>query len=90
MAQQPLYTQSTSNPFLYGMPSITMGSANNFFANNMVPSMPMSSGIPLGNFKPSQFEHAYIPLSNPTLGSAFAQTGAQVESNPMLGGGFIP
>ena len=90
MAQQPLYNQTTSNPFSYGMPSITMGSANNFFANNMVPSMPMSSRVPPSNFRPSQFRNAYIPLSNPTLGSAFAQTGAQVESNPMLGGGFIP
>ena len=90
MAQQPLYTQTTSNPFAYGMPSVTMGAASNFFANNMVPSMPMSSGVPLNNFGPSQFRDAHILLSNPTLGSAFAQTGAQVESNPMLGGGFIP
>ena len=90
MAQQPLYTQTTSNLFSYGMLYITMGSTGNFFANNMVPSMPMSSRIPLGNFKPSQFENAHIPLSNPTLGGAFAQTGAQVGSNPMLGGGFIP
>ena len=89
MAQQPLYTQTTSNLFLYGMPSITMGSVGNFFANNMVPSMPMSSGVPPSNFVPSQFGNAHIPLSNPTLGSSFAQTRAQVESNPMLGGGFI-
>ena len=80
----------TSNPFAYGMPSMTMGAANNFFANNMVPSMPMSSGVPLNNFGPSQFETSHIPLSNPTLGSAFVQTGAQVVSNPMLGGGFVP
>ena len=72
------------------MPSITMGSADNFFANNMVTSMPMSSGVPLNKFGPSQFGNAHIPLSNPTLGSAFAQTMAQVDSNPMLGGGFIP
>jgi hypothetical protein len=90
MAQQPLYTQITSNPFAYGMPSVTMGVAGNFFTNNMVPSMPTSSRVPPNNFKPSQFGNAHIPLSNPTLGSAFAQTGAQVESNPMLGGGFIP
>ena len=90
MAQQPLYTQTTSNPFSYGMPSFTMGVVDNFFANNMVPSMPMSSGVPPSNFGPSQFGNAHIPLSNPTLGSAFAQTGAQVESNPMLGVGFIP
>ena len=89
-AQQPLYTQTTSNPFAYGMPFITMGAAGNFFANNMVPSMPMSSRVPLNNFSHSQFETAHIPLSNPTLGSAFAQTRAQVASNPMLGGGFIP
>ena len=67
-----------------------MGEADNFFANNMVPFMPMSSGVPPNNFGPSQFGNAHILLSNPTLGSAFAQTGAQVESNPMLGGGFIP
>ena len=90
MAQQPLYTQTTSNLFSYGMPFVTMGSADNFFANNMVPSMPMSLGIPPGNFEPSQFGNAHISLSNPTLGSAFAQTGAQVGSNPMSGGGFIP
>ena len=72
------------------MPSVTMGAASNFFANNMVPSMPMSSGVPPSNFGPSQFGNAHILLSNPTLGSAFSQTGAQVESNPMLGGGFIP
>ena len=90
MAQQPLYSQTTSNPFAYGMPFVTMGAPGNFFANNMVPSMPMSSGVPPNNFRPSQFRNAHIPLSNPTLGSAFAQTRAQVESNPMLGGGFIP
>jgi hypothetical protein len=90
MAQHPLYTQTTSNPFSYGMPFVTMGSAGNFFANNMVSSMPMSSGIPLGNFGPSQFENTHIPLSNPTLGGAFAQTRAQVGSNPMSGGGFSP
>ena len=67
-----------------------MGSAGNFFANNMVPSMPMSLGVPPSNFRPSQFGNAHIPLSNPTLGSAFAQTVAQVASNPMLGGGFVP
>jgi hypothetical protein len=71
------------------MPSVTMGATGNFFANNMVPSMSMSSGVPPNNFRSSQFRNAHIPLSNPTLGSAFAQTGAQVESNPMLGGGFI-
>ena len=90
MAQQPLYTQTTLNPFSYGMPSITMGSAGNFFTNNMVPSMPISSGIPPGNFRPSQFRNAHIPLSNPTLGGAFSQTEAQIGSNPTLGGGFIP
>ena len=90
MAQQPLYTQTTSNPFAYGMPSVTMGATDNFFANNMVPSMPMSSQVPPNNFGPSQFGSAHIPLSNLTLGSDFAQTGAQVESNPMLGGEFIP
>ena len=42
MDQQPLYSQTTLNPFAYGMPSITMGVVSNFFANNMVPSMPMS------------------------------------------------
>ena len=89
MAQQPLYTQIASNPFAYGMPSITAGAAGNFFANNMVPSMPMSSGVPPNNFNPSQFGTSHIPLSNPTLRSAFAQTGAQVVSNPMLGGGFV-
>ena len=89
-AQQPLYSQTASNPFAYGMPSVTMGVAGNFFTNNMVPSMPMSLGVPPNNFGPSQFGNAHIPLANPTLGSAFAQTGAQVESNPMLGGGFIP
>ena len=90
MAQQPLYTQTVSNPFAYGMPSITMGAISNFFTNNMVPSMPMSSGVPPNNFGPSQFKTSHLPLSNPTLGSAFAQTGAQVASNPMLGGGFNP
>jgi hypothetical protein len=90
MAQQPLYTQITSNPFAYGMPSVTMGETDNFFANNMVPSMPMSSGVPPNNFRPSQFGNAHISLSNTTLGSAFAQAGAQLESNPKLGGGFIP
>ena len=90
MAQQPLYTQMASNPFAYGMPSITTGATDNFFANNMVPSMPMSSGVPLNNFGPSQFRTSHIPLSNPTLGSVFAQTRAQVASNTMLGGGFVP
>ena len=85
-AQQPLYTQTMSDPFLYGMPFVTMGSTGNFFANNMVPSMPMSLGVPPSNFEPSQFGNAHIPLSNPTLGIVFAQTGAQVGSNPMLGG----
>lgn len=72
------------------MPPVTIGLTSNFFANNMVPSMPMSSGIPSSNFGPSQFGSAQIPLSNPTLGGAFAQTRAQVGSNPMSGGGFIP
>ena len=90
MAQQPLYTQTASNPFAYGMPSITMGAVSNFFANNMVPSMPMSSAVPLNNYGPSQFGTSHLPLSNPTLGSAFAQTRAQVASNPMISGGFIP
>ena len=90
MAQQPLYTQTTSNLDLYGMPSVAMGVTDNFFPNNMVPSMSMSSGVPPNNFGPSQFGNAHILLSNPTFGSAFVQTGAQVESNPMLGGGFIP
>ena len=76
MAQQPLYTQTMSNPFAYGMPSITAGVAGSFFANNMVPSMPMSSGVSPNNFGPSQFGTSHISLSNPTLGSAFAQTGA--------------
>ena len=80
----------TLNPFAYGIPSITMGVAGNFFANNMVPSMPMSSDVPPNNYGPSQFETSHLPLSNPTLGSAFAQTGVQVASNLMLGGGFIP
>ena len=90
MAQQPLYTQTTSNPFSYGMPPVTIGLTGNFFANNMVSSMPMSSGIPSCNFRPSQFKNVHIPLSNPTMGGAFVQTGAQVGSNPMLDGGFIP
>ena len=72
MTQQPLYTQTTSNPFAYGMPSITMGEAGNFFVNNMVPSMPMSFAIPPNNYSPSQFGTSHLPLSNPTLGSAFA------------------
>ena len=72
------------------MPSITMGSTDNFFANNMVPLMPMSLGIPPSNFGASHFENAHILLSNPTLGGAFVQTRAQVGSNPMSGGGFIP
>ena len=67
-----------------------MVSAGNFFANNMVSLMPMSSRISSGNFGPSHFENAHILLSNPTLGGAFAQTRAQVGSNPMSGGGFIP
>ena len=75
---------------MYGMPCMTMGATDNFFANNMVPSMPMSSGVPPNNFGPSQFRSSHIPLSNPTLGSAFAKIGAQVVSNPMLGGGFVP
>jgi hypothetical protein len=90
MAQQPLYTQTASNPFSYGMPPITIGSTSNLFANNMVSSMPMSSGIPSSNFGPSQFGNAHISLSNPTLGGVFAQIGAQVGGNPMSGGGFIP
>ena len=89
MAQQPLYTQTTSNPFSYGMPPVTIGSMGNFFANNMVSSMPMSSGNPSSNFRPFQFGNAHISLSNPTLGGAFAQTGAQVGSIPMSRGGFI-
>ena len=71
------------------MPPITIGSSSNFFANNMVPLMPMSSGNPSNNFRPFQFRNAHILLSNPTLGGAFAQTGAQVGSIPMFGGGFI-
>jgi hypothetical protein len=90
MAQQPLYTQTTSNPFAHGIPSITMGTVGNFFANNMVLSMPMSSGVPPNNYSASQFRTSHLPLSNPTLGSSFAQTGAQVASNPMISGGFIP
>ena len=90
MAQQPLYTQTTSNLFAYGMRSITIGATDNFFANKMVPSMPMSSAVPLNNYGPSQFGTSHLRLSNPTLGSAFAQTGAQVASNPMISGGFIP
>ena len=72
------------------MPLVTIGLVGNFFANNMVSSMPMSSGIPPSNFKPSQFKNTHIPLSNPTLGGAFAQIRAQVGRNPMSGGGFIP
>lgn len=72
MAQHPLYTQTTSTPFSYGMPPVTIGSTCNFFANNMVPSMPMSSRKPSNNFRPFQFGNADIPLSNPTLGGAFA------------------
>ena len=79
-----------SNPFAYGMCSITMGAAGNFFANNMVSSMPMSSAVPPNNYGPSQFGTSHLLLSNPTLGSAFAQTGAQVACNPMITGGFIP
>lgn len=90
MAQQPLYTQTTSNPFSYGMPPVTIGSSSNFFANNMVLSMPMSSRNTSSNFGPFQFRNAHIPLSNPTLGGVFAQTGAQYGSIPMSGGGFIP
>lgn len=90
-AQQPLYMQSASNPFSYGIPPVTIGSLGNFFANNMVPSMPMSSGNTSNNFRPFQFRNAHIPLSNPTLGGAFAaQAGSQVGSIPMSGGGFIP
>ena len=82
--------QSASNPFSYGMPPITIGSSDNFFANNMVPSMPMSAGNTSNNFGPFQFRNAYILLSNPTLVDAFAtQTGSQVGSLPMSGGGFI-
>ena len=80
----------TSHPFAYGMLSITMGAVGNFFANNMVPSMPMSSTVPPNNYGPSQFGTSHLLLSNQTLGSAFAQTGAQVASNPMISGGFIP
>jgi hypothetical protein len=43
MAQPPLYMQSTSNAFSYGIPLVTMGSSGSFFANNMVPLMPLSS-----------------------------------------------
>lgn len=91
MVQPSLYTQSTLNPFSYGMPSITMGSSSNFFSNNMVPSIPMSSGNTSNNFGPFQFGNAHIPLSNPSLGSAFAaQSEAPVGIIPISGGGFIP
>lgn len=73
------------------MPPITIGSSGNFFANNMVPSMPMSSGNTSNNFGPFQFGNTHIPLSNPILGGAFvAQIGSQVGSIPMSRGGFIP
>ena len=72
------------------MPPITIGLADNFFANNMVLLMPMSSRNPSSNFRPFQFRNAHFPLSNPTLGGAFEQTRAQVGSIPMFGGGFIP
>ena len=72
------------------MPSVTIGSLGNVFANNIIPSMPVSFENTSNNFGPFQFGNAHIPLSNPTLGGAFAQIGAQVGSNPMSGGGFIP
>jgi hypothetical protein len=56
MDQQPLHMQGASNPFSYGMPPIMKGSSGNLFANNMVPSMPMSSRNPSNNFKPFQLE----------------------------------
>ena len=91
MAQPPLYTQSTSHPFSYGMPTVTVGSLGNFFANNMVPSMPMPYGNASCNFGPFQFGNVHIPLSNPSLGGSFiAQSGAQVRSILMPRSGFIP
>ena len=73
------------------MPPITIGSSGNFFANNMVLLIPMSSRNPSNNFGPFQFGNTHIPLSNPTLGGAFtAQVGSQVGSIPMSRGGFIP
>lgn len=71
MAQPPLYMQSTSNPFSYGMPSITMGLLGSFFASNMVPSMPMSSRNVSNNSGPFQFGNDHISLSNPSLGDTF-------------------
>lgn len=44
-----------------------MGSLGRFFANNMVPSMLMSSGNAFSNFGPFQFGNAHTPLSNPSL-----------------------
>ena len=55
MNQLPLYMQSTLNPFSYGMPLVTIGSSGNFFAKNMVPSMPMSSRNTSNNFEPFKF-----------------------------------
>ena len=73
------------------MPLVTIGSSGNFFANNMVPSMPMSSRNTSNNFGPFQFGNTHIPLSNPTLRGAFAaQVGSEVGSIPMFVGGFIP
>lgn len=91
MAQPPLYTQSTLNPFSYGMPSLTVGLSGIFFANNMAPSIPKSSGNASSNFGPFQFGNAHIPLSNPSLGGAFtAQSGTHVGNIPMPRSGFIP
>ena len=91
MAQPPFYTQSTSNPFSNGMPSVMIGSSRIFFVNNMVPLMPMSYGDTSNNFGPFQFRNAHILLLNPTLGCSFAsQPGSQIGSIPMSGGGFIP
>ena len=90
MTHPPLYMQSISNPFSYGMPLVTMGSSGNFFAN-MVPSLPMSSRNTSNNFGPFLFGNTHILLSNPSLGGAFAaQLEAQVENIPMSRGGFIP
>lgn len=85
MTQLSLYMKNTSNPFSYGMPSVTIGSLGYFFANNMVPSMPMSSGNTSNNFGPFQFRNSHILLSNPTLGGAFvAQPKSQIRSIPCL------
>ena len=71
MAQPPSYTKITLNPFSYRMPSVMIGSSGIFFANNMVPSMPMSSRNTSNNFGPFQFRNTHILLSNPTLGGSF-------------------